>query len=397
MNGRGLVPALLLSLIFLTGCWDRVELNQLGMVWAVAVDSAPAGLGDQVEVTAQVLNPQPPGMVGADGGGNQESFVNLSATGRGTAEAANRMAVESARRPFFGHTQLLVFGEELAERDMRILMERPGRSFEARRAARVIIAKNATGRELLSTNVKLAGIPAEGMVNILDAQSLTGFVPDIRLRDFLAALNSQTAAAVAPALAVIREDPAGGNQAEPLVRAVGTAVFKNGRLVGYLTPLETRGFLWEQGRIRETVVNVPFPDAPPDQIVGLGIRRSFSNISVKADGYHVKADIKIEVRADITEYGVLRDIAKPRSWSILNEELSRVVKDEVEQTVHKSQVLGADIFNLGEQLRRQDNESWNRLAPVWDDVYPQMDVNVSVRSVMRHRGTMIGAPGVSQN
>ncbi|MBE0467580.1 MAG: Ger(x)C family spore germination protein, partial [Candidatus Desulforudis sp.] len=56
----------------------------------------------------------------------------------------------------------------------------------------------------------------------------------------------------------------------------------------------------------------------------------------------------------------------------------------------------ADIFNLGEQLRRQDNESWTRLAPVWDDVYPRMEVNVSVRSILRHRGTMIDPPGVMQ-
>ncbi|MBE0466925.1 MAG: Ger(x)C family spore germination protein, partial [Candidatus Desulforudis sp.] len=358
MKGHGLAAMLLLSLILLTGCWDRVELNQLGMVWAVAFDPAPEESGDKVEITAQVLNPQPPGQtVGQGGGGGQEPFVNLSATGRSTVEASNRMAVESARRPSFGQTQLIILGQDLAKTDMRILIERPGRGFEARRAARLVVAKAVSGKELLSTNVKLAGTPAQGMISILEAQTLTGFVPDIRLRDFLAALNSQTAAAVTPALTVIREDPAGGKQAEPLVRAVGTAVFRNGRLVGYLTLQETRGFLWEQGRIRETIVNVPFPGAPPDQIIGIGIRRAFSSITMEADGHQVKADISIEVRADISEYGVLRDIAKPRSWSILNEELSRVVKDEIEHTVRKSQALRADIFNLGEQLRRQDNES----------------------------------------
>ncbi|MDA8097502.1 MAG: Ger(x)C family spore germination protein [Clostridia bacterium] len=398
MKRRWLSLLVLLPLILLTSCWDRIELNRLGMVIAVAIDPAPQGSEDRVEVTAQVLKPQPPGQTAPGGqGGGTGPFVNIPVTGHGSAEAAQRVALESARTPFYGHTQLFILGEDLAEWDVRVFMERPGRGFELRRAARIIVARAVSGKELLSTNVKLADIPAEGIIDILETHYQTGFVPDIRLRDFMARLNSKTGAAIVPAFALVpRNTGSGGNQGtEMIIQAAGTALFREGRLVGYLSPRETRGLLWEQGQVRQTVVNVPFPGSPPDLIVGLGIRRAFSSIRMEADGYRVRADIDIEVRADISEYGILRDISKPRSFSILNQQLSRIVKDEVEGTVRISQdELQADIFNLGEQLRRQDNQSWQRLAPIWDEIYPNIKVNVTVRSILRHRGTIIVPPGV---
>jgi spore germination protein KC len=147
--------------------------------------------------------------------------------------------------------------------------------------------------------------------------------------------------------------------------------------------------------VKRTVVDVPFPGSTPTRKIGLDIRRLFSDVKIKVNGDQVAADIKLEVRADINEYGVLRDIAKPRSWSILNHQLSVCIQREVERTIRKSQQeLRADIFNLGEQLRIQDNRNWSRLAPRWDEIYPDIKFNVEVRSILRHRGTTIIPPGV---
>lgn len=103
----------------------------------------------------------------------------------------------------------------------------------------------------------------------------------------------------------------------------------------------------------------------------------------------------IEVRADIAEYGIVKDFSEPGSFAMLNRQLSLFVKNEVENTIRKSQQeLNADILNLAEQLRRQDNRSYQRLASIWDQIYPNIEVTVSVRAIMRHRGTTISPPGV---
>ena len=398
---RLLFPVLFLLLaLSLTSCWDRDELNQLGVIVGVALDPGAGASEEVVEITTQTITPQSQGQSSQGNQAGGQPFENISATGQGPAEASTRLALKSARRMFFGHTQLLVLGENLAERDIRLFMERPGLGFETRRAARVVVAKGVSGKELLSGKVKLSRTPAEGMINLLDQQVRTGLIPDIRLRDFLARLNSETAAAIVPAFTLVSDNPAsdGKQGSELTAQSVGTAVFTDGRIAGYLSPTETRGLLWTQGEVPLGVVNVRLPGSPTDQVIALQIRRNFAKTKVEVQDDRVTANIDIEVRADISEYGILRDISKPRSFSILNHQLSLVVQNEVEKTVRKSQdELRADIFNFGEQLRRQDNQNWQRLAPIWDDIYPNVEVTVTVRAIMRHRGTTINPPGVGSS
>lgn len=65
MMRKILLSIMTLSLTFLTGCWDRVEINDLALVLASGFDLTKDG---QLEITEQIALPSGIGMPGAGGG-----------------------------------------------------------------------------------------------------------------------------------------------------------------------------------------------------------------------------------------------------------------------------------------------------------------------------------------
>ncbi|UUZ86249.1 hypothetical protein LJK88_24275 [Paenibacillus sp. P26] len=63
---RAMLVMTVLSCLILPGCWDRRELNEIGLVTALGIDKA----GDQYELTAQFVNP---GEIASKEGGGGEA------------------------------------------------------------------------------------------------------------------------------------------------------------------------------------------------------------------------------------------------------------------------------------------------------------------------------------
>lgn len=61
---------LLLSPVFLSGCWGQKNLEQLTVVSALGLDAASK---NQIQVTVQLVNPMPP--IGAGGGRKSKAAI----------------------------------------------------------------------------------------------------------------------------------------------------------------------------------------------------------------------------------------------------------------------------------------------------------------------------------
>ena len=56
------------SSLLLTGCWDRKELNQLGIAMAIGLDKGDDG---KIQLTSQIVRP---GAMEKQGGGNEPPY-----------------------------------------------------------------------------------------------------------------------------------------------------------------------------------------------------------------------------------------------------------------------------------------------------------------------------------
>ena len=141
---------LAVHLAFLTtGCWDRIEINDLAIVLATAVDQEQNGL---IRFSALISLPgNMSGITGGGGGsgGNQSYYVD-SEVGRTAREATSKLQMRTERRFTFSHRRILIVGEELArESGIQSLFETLPRLHDTRLTTHMIIAKGK-GYDLLN-------------------------------------------------------------------------------------------------------------------------------------------------------------------------------------------------------------------------------------------------------
>src|SRR3569832_2277998 len=115
------VAVLLWTALVTTGCWNRIELNELGFTSATGIDWD----GIQWVITYQVVIPASISAgVGTVGGGLSKSPVIVYSTkGKTIREAMMHSYSESPRKLFFAHNRVVILSEDVARRGFEELID----------------------------------------------------------------------------------------------------------------------------------------------------------------------------------------------------------------------------------------------------------------------------------
>ncbi len=119
------ILALGLTTFLATGCWSHREIESLGFVNAVGVDTALGKThwelpgeerdpGELIQVTAHVVKPSSI-VSGERGPAPEKPFWVISATGYTIFEAVRNVSELSPRRLSWPHSRWVLFGEEFAK------------------------------------------------------------------------------------------------------------------------------------------------------------------------------------------------------------------------------------------------------------------------------------------
>lgn len=117
---------LLIVLIFgtsATGCWDRIELEDVAWVQAMGFDP---GVDGYLATTFQIGIPHSlrSATVSGGGAGGAPEYLTVTIHSRTALEALDLVSLNLGRRVSLVHTQLFLFGEELARSGLRGLVGR---------------------------------------------------------------------------------------------------------------------------------------------------------------------------------------------------------------------------------------------------------------------------------
>lgn len=374
----------ILIIVSLSGCWNSRELNDLGIVLGVAIDKSDEP--DLVTVTAQTIKPGQMASGKKDGGNGQKSYVNFKDKGHSVFAALRDITNQSSRKLYFPHNQVLVIGKSAAEDGVAKYLDFFTRDPETRLSVLVVVAKDSA-QEILDSEPELEKIPANNITMLVEDQALgTSQTMRIRLNDFKKRLLSKTTAPVAPMVELYEDD--GKKKAE----INGTAVFKNGKLVGTLNKREGRGLLWVLGKVESTIIETY---SSQGYLVGLETVRAEGKFSPELDGE------KIKIKIDITEEGNIGEQYGPEGLSDLHEvaflelQKAEVIKSDVMAVVKKAQELNTDVFGFGDAVHRKYPEEWTSMEDKWDEIFPKIEVEVNVDANLRLMGR-IRTPSVPQ-
>ncbi|MFC4184102.1 Ger(x)C family spore germination protein [Saccharococcus thermophilus] len=302
-------------LILLSGCWDRKEVNDLALIVGLGIDQTKDG---KIMLTVELIVPKAVGgggqmIGGGDGGGGAETIVR-SGTGTTVADAISNLQEKLPRRIFWGHTEVIVFGEKAARAGIRQHLDFLGRNPQARLRANVLVSKG-TAKSVLELSPLIEQSSAEVLRELSESQLLLR----VTVKDALQMLSGDAGAAALPMVKILPPEK-GKQELQTIAFIQRTAIFKKDKMVGDINDKLTRGVLWLRNEIKQANVTIT-PKGEKGNVTATLIRAHTEFIPKYQKGKW-KMIVKATAEDDIILNGTKWNLMNPKYTKMIEKELA---------------------------------------------------------------------------
>jgi spore germination protein KC len=370
-----------MTLILLTGCWNRVEINDIAIVTAIGLDLVEDGT---LRLTLQVAVPSKLGSSGGGAGGSSgKSTIIISETGATVSEAYRNIQGKLPRRIFFSQSRVLLIGEDLAKKGVFHIIDFHTRYAEPRINSFIMFTKGKASK-IMNSMPKFENVSAEEMREL--AKMSVGL--KIYVRDFLNMLLTEGIEPFASQFTLKSLEVNTKNKSGEIQAVNGIAVFKKDKLIGWMDEVETRGLLWLRNEIETGVITIKIPEEKGGGNISMEIVRADSNIVPILKQGELKLDVDV-----VTELSVIENDSKLSLFETkVIEETQKYADDEIrkriEMVVDKAQKeFGSDIFGFGQSVYKKYPKEWNsHYKKNWEKEFAQAKVTVNSKAFVRRIG-----------
>jgi len=375
-----MVILLIIIPVFLSGCWDSKELNKLSIVsglgWDIDPDTGEVTLTYQSIIPNEIKSSSSGSGGGEQKGGNPLRTIQLDQdTGSSSYDVLNRYTQHGSRIPFYQHTQVYVFGKDGVQRGIYPFLDTQARNPVARPNVLMVVSEKKAS-DILGIQDGMENIQAFGMASEIKLSATFTKYPAVTVLEFQKRLMSQTTAPIAPMVGIFEETGPEGKKTQK-IRITGTAVFKGDKMIGQLNERESSGLLWGINKIK--IGFVMLPEA------SLEIVTAKSKIVPELQGDQIKITIEIDEESNLIEYKGHQDMTSDILQE-LEKDQAKEIESQVMAAVEKSFSLDADVFGFGEAVHRKYKKEWQDLKPRWDEIYPDIEVVVKVKTHLNEIG-----------
>lgn len=415
------ILSIILSLAFLfTGCWDYAEYQQISQIYALGIDFEKET--NDITVTLQYISTGK-----AQGGRISESITGAaySAKGNTIMDALNKMQEATSGKLFFSYLQVLVIGEDAAKYILKDTISHTERTPSIRNSVYVIIAPGKA--ESLISTVDPFNPVASGkkMRNLLNTYENGGSTIPVTFHEFIQMMvkpgiepvasrvistgaKNPTLQDSSKVLGGTHEDIKFHLENEGNFRAWGVAAFKKDKFVGWLNDDESLGLSWIKGKkittykstksAEEFDFNNSYSNSVnfnPDvtNILYFYITSSKSKIKAQINDKKPEIYVNLKVEANLRKYytGEGSTYLTPDIIKSMEKKLENSIKSDVMAAIQKGQKeFKTDIFGFGFNLYRQHPKEWHKdYEKIWDDIFPEVPVQVNVEAKINNTGTNI--------
>lgn len=371
---------IVLSLLLLSGCWNRTEINDIAIVTAVGLDLLE---DDNMRLSLQIAVPAQLGQAtGPTQSGGKSTFI-VSELGGTISEAFRHLQEKLPRRIFFSHSRVLIIGEDLARNGVTHILDFYARYQEPRMHSSIIVTKGKAV-DILKQEPTLENVSAEEANELIKRK--VGLM--ISIRDFLDMLLTEGVEPVAPQFVLEPLEVKSDSQTIEKQAINGAAVFKGDKLVGWMNDGETRGILWLRNEMKKGVITVNIGEERGGGKISTNIIRSESDIVPELKDGKVTITINTRAEMNVLENASEVNLGDPENIDKLEKEIEKEIKDRMRMTLDKAQgELESDIFGFGEALYKKYPKEWNNTyKEKWDDEFSEVEVIVKPKVFVRRVG-----------
>ncbi|MHA7579234.1 Ger(x)C family spore germination protein [Paenibacillus vandeheii] len=382
IHKRHAVAIMLLCTIFISGCWDRKEINDIAFVIGLAIDKEDGNYRSSL----QIALPGQSGSSGSEGGGGGTSgdkswfmLSNTAKTLRGTSIEGQKAL---SRELYYAHRRTILIGEELAREGVASMLDLLTRYPLNRFSALPIITKGPAFK-VLDTDAPIEKFPSE-MVRELCFLNMR---KPRTLKTFTDAILSEGVEPFLPVATTVDNVPGNWKDVKTNIKLDGLAIFKKDKLIGMIEKAPADALILAMGEANEPEIMVKAPRGSGD----IFIKLNENNSSLHPHIINGKITVTIVLYAkgvvvdNESNYGDLRE----QEIKNLNQAIHQKIQDDILEGVRLIQKkYPADILGLGRSIHQQLPKEWDKLKDRWDDIYPDVKVSVEPHVVIENVGVI---------
>lgn len=281
-----------------TGCVSYTELNELGIISAIAIEKEE----EQFLITTNFIIPKK-----TEGKSSYETKIYQS-KGISIEEALNNIYLKSNKKIYLSHLDLVAIDQEIAKKNIEEVISFFLQNEESRNAFPIILVENTSPSKLLE--LEDAKDTIGHLLEINGQEHGTTFF--LSLEDFAKMLLEENSA-VLPTIE-LKEVPV----------SKGLAIMNHDTLVGYLDEIESNAYLYLTDRIEKINLTIPCSNQSPTEIQ---VKESSTLISNQNN----KIIIEIQSKIQGNSSNCKEDIKKLYETEILTRINSLIERTKKEQ------------------------------------------------------------------
>lgn len=394
--------------IFLSGCYDKKELEQQAYVIAIGVDKGEKE--NSYRFTYQIANPEVGSTIG--GGGSKEPASEIiTITGTDFITSTTTANTSVSKSITLDHTKVLVISEELAKSEEFIrVMQAAQRVTQIRRQVNVIVSKESAEKFLQSVKPKLETRPHKFYQLIINRSTETGIVPESNIHRFFQITEGDADLFLAIYATTEKADEAeqkdeaaedgykageipkeGGNP----VQFMGSAVFKEGQMIDTLDGQETRLALVMDNtlEIRDLLSTYQDPVKEEYRVSADFSKKMATEVKIdyKKNGI-TKINVRVPFQVEVLAIPSLVPYSqKPDLREKLKDSIEEELEKKAEKLVKKAQEdYGSDPFYWSLYVRDEfasvkeyEKADWNK------KIWPNAQVTINFDCTRLEFGKMV--------
>jgi len=380
LKNKLLIIFLVISL-FLTGCWDNININRRAFVISMGIDKFvfdeekddPKLNNDLSRYRIAFSIPNLPKFVGQQGVSDEPKYTRVS-VGTTITNAYKSLESRINKSIYFGHTKSLLFGEELLKDKVLLkqTMDVLQRNSDFGKSIPVVAVEGSVvdALEVLPDTQPMVGIYIMELFE--NNKERRSFIEEKELGNLLQDFEENKTGLI-PRLIVGEKD----------LKLEGAAIIKDYELQGWLDEKYLKGILWLLKKSYRLEISVPYHD----YYIAYDVSDSETKIEFSGDSQDLSCKISIETEGSIDEYILDEEMFQAEEIRNLEKAVEKEIEKEVLDSIEILQKkYKTDVIEIGKRLERQKPEIWKEIKDNWDEVFENMDFTVDVKVYARRVG-----------
>lgn len=378
----------------LVGCWDMQEIDQRAYVLGIGLDKSD--VKGFIKITYLISNPEA-GSTQQGGGTNEPSHETITFNATSFIQSQNIANAVIAKAITYDILDFFVVSEELAkEKDFIRWIYDATKDREVRRDTKIIVTKEDASTFIERNKPKLETRRHEYFEMIFKHATEISLIPNSQLHYFFRIIEADAELFIS-AYATTEQDKVtakknidknfiAGNlditgKTNP-AQFLGSAVFKEGQMIGKLSVQETRitKLLHKWMEKPNFLVSVPDPFMKKNYITARFSQITAPQITVDVSMQAPKIKVNLPIQAEIlTDHSMINYADDEEKRKELKEYITKGFEQRINDFIKRSQEeFKADLFGFSLVARKHflTIPQWENYD--WMKSYPEADINVAV-------------------